>query len=205
MSPSLDSCPFQRSCSRRQAITDQNLFEQPDVTVVTRVQEPVRSPGAVTRAVAALDLFGWIGHASDLGATTLYLRAGSPAAARIDERIQPISQESVAASAIEDVVAVFTRGGDGMWEPRGEGEWVREDDELGDVSCRVFADLHGSGIIIHLRPSTSLRLLHKHIPRQVRAACEGNGLVVVAASTEEMSKHSPLPSQTGAVAIAVVT
>jgi Tfp pilus assembly pilus retraction ATPase PilT len=159
-------------------------ISQPHVTVVTRIQEPVRSPRSVTRAVTALDLFGWISHASDLGATTLYLRAGSPAAARIDERIQPISQEIVAPSTIEDAMGVFTRGGDGMWEPRADGEWVREDDELGYVSCRVFADLEGSGLLIHLRPSPSLRLLHKHIPRQVRAACEGNGLVVVAASTE---------------------
>jgi len=133
---------------------------------------------------AALDLFEWIGHAADLGATTLYLRAGSPAAGRIDERIQPISQETVAASVIEDTTAAFTRGGDGVWETRADGEWVHEDDELGYISCRVFADQQGSGLILHLRPSTSLRLLHKHIPRQVRTACEGNGLVVVAASNE---------------------
>ena len=156
----------------------------PDVTVVTRIHEPVRAHRTATSAVAVLDLFGWISHAADLGATTLYLRSGSPAAARIDERIQPISQEIVAPSVIEDAVGAFTRGGDGMWEPRGDGEWVREDDELGYLSCRVFADLQGSGLLVHLRPSTSLRLLHKHIPRQVRAACEGNGLVVVAASTE---------------------
>jgi Tfp pilus assembly pilus retraction ATPase PilT len=129
-------------------------------------------------------MFGWIGHAADLGATTLYLRSGSPAAARIDERIQPISQATVAASVLEEAAAIFTRGGDGLWEPRGDGEWVREDDELGYVSCRVFSDLQGTGLIIHLRPSTSLRLLYKHIPRQVRTACEGNGLVVVAASTD---------------------
>jgi Tfp pilus assembly pilus retraction ATPase PilT len=158
-------------------------ISQPDVTVVTRIQEPVRAPRSA-RTATALDLFGWISHASDVGATTLYLRAGSPAAGRIDERIQPISQEIVAASTLEDAISVFTRGGDGMWEPRGDGEWVREDDELGYVSCRVFADLQGSGLLIHLRPSTSLRLLYKHIPRQVRAACEGNGLVVVAASTD---------------------
>ncbi|HEU4694079.1 MAG TPA: hypothetical protein VFS23_37190 [Vicinamibacterales bacterium] len=129
-------------------------------------------------------MFEWIGHASELGATTLYLRAGSPASARIDERIQPISRDVVAAAVIDDATNVFTRGGDGIWEPRGDGEWVREDDEFGYVSCRVFADQQGSGLIIHLRPSTSLKLLHKHIPRQVRVACEGNGLVVVAASTE---------------------
>lgn len=157
---------------------------QPEVTVVTRVEKPVRAPRPVANVTAALDLFEWIGHAADLGATTLYLRAGSPAAARIDERIQPISQETVAASVIEDTTAAFTRGGEGVWEARADGEWVREDDELGYVSCRVFADQQGSGLIIHLRPSTSLRLLHKHIPRQVRVACEGNGLVVVAASNE---------------------
>jgi Tfp pilus assembly pilus retraction ATPase PilT len=157
---------------------------QPDMTVVTRMQEPVRSPRSVERTHVARDLFAWISYASDMGATTLYLRAGSPAAARIDERIQPINQESVAASVIEDATAVFTRGGDGVWEPRGDGEWVREDDELGYISCRVFADLQGSGLIVHLRPSTALKLLYKHIPRQLRAACEGNGLVVVAASTE---------------------
>jgi Tfp pilus assembly pilus retraction ATPase PilT len=159
-------------------------IRQPEVTVVTRVEKPVRAPRPVANVTAALDLFEWIGHAADLGATTLYLRAGAPAAARIDERIQPISQENVAASVIEDTTAAFTRGGEGVWEARADGEWVREDDELGYVSCRVFADQHGSGLIIHLRPSTSLRLLHKHIPRQVRIACEGNGLVVVAASNE---------------------
>jgi Tfp pilus assembly pilus retraction ATPase PilT len=157
---------------------------RPEVKVVTRVHEAVRHLRPVANSCSNFDLFGWISHAADLGATTLYLRAGSPAAARIDERIQPISQETVAASVIEDATSTFTRGGDGMWEARGDGEWAREDDELGYVSCRVFSDLQGSGLIIHLRPSTSLRLLYKHIPRQVRAACEGNGLVVVAASTE---------------------
>jgi Tfp pilus assembly pilus retraction ATPase PilT len=156
----------------------------PEVTVVTRVKKPVRAPRPVANVTAALDLFEWIGHAADLGATTLYLRAGSPAAARIDERIQPISQETVAVSVIEDATAAFTRGGDGVWEARADGEWVREDDELGYISCRVFSDQQGSGLIFHLRPSTALRLLHKHIPRQVRTACEGNGLVVVAASNE---------------------
>lgn len=157
-------------------------IRRPEVTVVTRVQEPVRMSRQTSRV--ALDLFEWIGHAADLGATSLYLRGGAPAAARIDERIQPISQEIVSSSVVDDAIDVFSRGGDGQWEARGDGEWVREDDELGYVSCRVFSDVQGSGLIIQLRPSTSLRLLYKHIPRQVRAACEGNGLVVVSASTE---------------------
>jgi Tfp pilus assembly pilus retraction ATPase PilT len=157
---------------------------EPEATVMTSAPEPVRLSRRVTRPSSALDLFAWVGYAADLGAATLYLRGGSPAVARIDDRIQPISQESVAVSVIEDAEALFTRGGDGIWEPRADGEWVREDDELGFISCRTFADLQGAGLIIHLRPSTSLRLLHKHIPRQVRAACEGNGLVAVVASTE---------------------
>jgi Tfp pilus assembly pilus retraction ATPase PilT len=156
----------------------------PEVTVVTRVEQPERTSRPVVNTTAAMDLFEWIGQASELGATTLYLRSGSAAAARVDERIQPLGQDVVAPSVIEDAASMFTRGGDGMWEPRGDGEWVREDDELGYITCRVFADQHGTGLIVHLRPSTSLRLLHKHIPRQVRIACEGNGLVVVAASTE---------------------
>jgi twitching motility protein PilT len=155
---------------------------RPDVTVVARVHEPVRMPRPA--AYSSQDLFSWIGHASALGATTLYLRGGSPASARIDDRIQPISQDLVEPSVIEEAASTFTRGGDGLWEPRADGEWVREDDEVGSVSCRVFTDLQGTGLIIQLRPSVSLRLLHKHIPRQVRVACEGNGLVIVAAPTE---------------------
>ena len=172
--------------------------------MVTRAEKPVRAPRPVANVTAALDLLEWIGHASDLGATTLYLRAGSPAAGRIDERIQPISQETVAASVIEDTTAAFTRGGDGAWEARADGEWVREDDELGYISCRVFSDQQGSGLILHLRPSTSLRLLHKHIPRQVRTACEGNGLVVVAEGVVALPASPPQsPTGVGATAAAI--
>jgi Tfp pilus assembly ATPase PilU len=35
-----------------------------------------------------------------------------------------------------------------------------------------------------MRPHASPRVLHKHIPRQVRSACEGEGLIVVSAPTE---------------------
>ena len=37
---------------------------------------------------------------------------------------------------------------------------------------------------MQLRPRTSPKLLYKHIPRQVRTACEGDGLIVVAAPSE---------------------
>jgi Tfp pilus assembly pilus retraction ATPase PilT len=114
----------------------------------------------------------------------LFLRAGSTAAARIDDRIQPVSDEIVDASVVDEVANTFSRGGDGRWQPRQDGEWVREDEEFGYVSCRVFSDLDGTGLVVQLRPTTSLRLLYKHIPRQVRMACEGQGLVVVAAGNE---------------------
>jgi len=155
---------------------------QPDVTIVTRVQRPVLP--SQPRSQAPADLLAWIRRAAELGATTLYLRAGSQAAARVDDRIQPVGDDLVDVSVVEEATAVFTRGGDGLWQPRPDGEWVREDDDIGYVSCRAFADLQGSGLIVQLRPSTSLRLLHRHIPRQVRSACEGHGLIVVAASNE---------------------
>jgi Tfp pilus assembly pilus retraction ATPase PilT len=147
-----------------------------------RSAEPVRQ--SRSRAEPPQDLAAWIRRAADLGATMLFLRAGSTAAARIDDRIQPVSDEIIDASVVDEIANAFSRGGDGRWQPRPDGEWVREDEEFGYVSCRVFSDLDGAGLVVQLRPTTSLRLLHKHIPRQVRLACEGQGLVVVTAGNE---------------------
>ena len=144
--------------------------------------EPVRQ--SRSRPEPPRDLAAWIRQAADLGATMMFLRAGSNAAARIDDRIQPVSDEIVDASVVDEVANIFSRGGDGRWQPRPDGEWVREDEEFGYVSCRVFSDLDGTGLVVQLRPTTSLRLLHKHIPRQIRLACEAQGLVVVAAGNE---------------------
>jgi len=131
-----------------------------------------------------LDLQGWIAYAMDRGATTLYLRAGAPASARIDERIQRLSEDIVEASVLDEASAAFSRGGDGQWHSRSDGEWVRDYHDLGNVSCRMFSDHHGFGLVLQMRPHASPRLLHKHIPRQVRTACEGDGLIVVSAPTE---------------------
>lgn len=148
----------------------------------TYAVEPIRQ--SRSRPEPSQDLAAWIRRAADLGATMLFLRAGSTAAARIDDRIQPVSDEIVDASMVDEVANTFSRGGDGRWQPRQDGEWVREDEEFGYVGCRVFSDLDGTGLVVQLRPTTSLRLLYKHIPRQVRMACEGQGLVVVAAGNE---------------------
>ena len=160
----------------------------PPVTVVTRFEEPrtvqpmrtVSSPAAGER----LDLQGWIARAIGRGATTLYLRAGAPASARIDDRIERLSEDVVDASILDEASGAFARGGDGLWHSRSDGEWVREYHDLGNVSCRMFSDHHGFGLVLQMRPVSSPRLLHKHIPRHVRTACEGDGLVVVSAPTE---------------------
>jgi len=131
-----------------------------------------------------LDLQGWIAYAIGRGATTLYLRAGASASARIDDRIEALSEDVVDASVLDEASTAFSRGGDGQWQSRSDGEWVRDYHDLGSVSCRMFSDHHGFGLVLQMRPHASPRMLHKHIPRQVRTACEGDGLIVVSAPTE---------------------
>ena len=170
-------------------IAQSEPVSHPPVTVVTRVEEhrpvvhtmrTVSSPASTER----LDLQGWITYAIGRGATTLYLRAGAPASARIEDRIERLSDDIVDASVLDEASAAFSRGGDGLWQSRSDGEWVRDYNDLGNVSCRMFSDHHGFGLVLQMRPHASPRLLHKHIPRQVRTACEGEGLIVVSAPTE---------------------
>jgi Tfp pilus assembly pilus retraction ATPase PilT len=160
----------------------------PPMTVVARVEEPrpMQPMRTFSSSVVGerLDLQGWVAHAIERGATTLYLRAGAPASARVDDRIEHLGGDLVDASVLDEVSGAFARGGDGLWQSRSDGEWVREFHDLGTVSCRMFSDHHGFGLVLQMRPHTSPRLLHKHIPRQVRTACEGEGLVVVSAPTE---------------------
>ena len=83
---------------------------------------------------------------------------------------------------IEDTAAAVTRDGDGLWEARADGEGTREDDEDGYISCRVFSNQQGSGLI--------LICVHRHhfdscttaSSGRSSTASEGDGLVVVAAS-----------------------
>jgi Tfp pilus assembly pilus retraction ATPase PilT len=130
------------------------------------------------------DLQGWISAAIGRGATALYLRAGAAASARVDDRIQQLSEDIVDAAVLDEASAAFARGGDGVWQTRTDGEWVRDFADLGHVSCRMFSDHHGFGLVLQLRPHSSARTFLKHIPRQVRAACEGEGLIVVSSPTE---------------------
>jgi len=154
----------------------------PPVRVVTRI-EPSQ-PVLHSTTPARMDLHGWIAYAFERGATTLFLRAGAPAAARINDRIVPFTDGLVSASVFEEVASFTSRGGDGLWRSVAEGEWARDHEDFGHVTCRLFSDDQGHGLVVQLRPRTSPKLLYKHIPRQVRTACEGDGLIVVAAPSE---------------------
>jgi Tfp pilus assembly pilus retraction ATPase PilT len=160
---------------------------RPPVSVVTRVEDhrPVHMMRTLSSPTAheRFDLQGWIAAAMARGATTLYLRAGAAASARIDDRIQQFSEDIVDAAVLDEASAAFARGGDGVWQTRNDGEWVRDFADLGHVSCRMFSDHHGFGLVLQLRTHASARAF-PHIPRQVRAACEGEGLIVVSAPTE---------------------
>jgi Tfp pilus assembly pilus retraction ATPase PilT len=154
----------------------------PPVRVVTRI-EP-HQPVLHSATPAHMDLHGWIAYAFERGATTLFLRAGAPAAGRINDRIVPFTDGLVGASVFEEVASFTSRGGDGLWRSVAEGEWARDHEDFGHVTCRLFSDDQGHGLVVQLRPRTSPKLLYKHIPRQVRTACEGDGLIVVAAPSE---------------------
>jgi Tfp pilus assembly pilus retraction ATPase PilT len=157
----------------------------PPVRVVTRVEEPMYKPAATARVVnGQTDLHGWIAFAFERGAATLFLRAGAPPSGRINERIAAISDEIVGPSVFEEIAAFTTRGGDALWRSVSEGEWARDHEDFGHVTCRLFDDDQGQGVVVHLLPRVTPKLLHKYIPRQVRTACEAEGLVIVSAQTE---------------------
>jgi Tfp pilus assembly pilus retraction ATPase PilT len=158
------------------------IESHPPVRVVTRIEpsQPVLHSTTPTR----MDLHGWIAYAFERGATTLFLRAGAPAAARINDRIVPFTDGLVSASVFEEVASFTSRGGGGLWRSVAEGEWARDHEDVGHVTCRLFSDDQGHGLVVQLRPRMSPKQLYKYIPRQVRTACEGDGLIVVAAPSE---------------------
>ena len=154
------------------------------VRVVTRLEEPSHKPTAPRMVNSHTDLHGWIAYAFERGATTLFLRAGAPPSGRINERIAPISDEIVGSTVFEEIASFTARGGDAAWRSVSDGEWARDHADFGHVTCRLFDDDHGQGLVVHLLPRTTPNLLHKYIPRQVRTVCEGDGLVLVSAQTE---------------------
>jgi Tfp pilus assembly pilus retraction ATPase PilT len=128
----------------------------------------------------------WASDAVDKGASTVYLRAGSLPVVRVDERLDPVGASVLDEPAINQLIGDLEDGGDQSWQRGAEGEWVRVDARLGRVVCRLFTDDQGRGLIIRVQPTAAARGLHRLVPRKVKAACDGDGLIVVsAASTDD--------------------
>ena len=151
-----------------------------------RAQAPpvVAPPGASwsdTRAVPDTDLVAWASEAADKGASALYLRAGSAPVVRVEDRLDPISSAILDHVTVNQLISDLEDGGDPTWQRGSDGEWVRLDARLGRLSCRIFADDEGRGLIVRLQPAATARSLNRLVPRKVRAACDGDGLIVVSA------------------------
>jgi Tfp pilus assembly pilus retraction ATPase PilT len=128
-------------------------------------------------------LTAWATRAAARGATALYLRANAAPMARVEDRVEPLSSEAVDPWRFDELLNEFNGGRSNGWEPGAHGEWSWRVPSLGEVSCWAFNDDNGPGLMMRLRLQATSRSLHKIIPRRVRAACDGDGLLVVAAPT----------------------
>ena len=144
------------------------------------------APSPVRSEAIDGDLMRWASDAVDKGASTVYLRAGSLPVVRVDERLDPVGASVLDEAAINQLISDLEDGGGQSWQRGTEGEWVRIDARLGRVVCRLFTDDQGRGLIIRVQPTAVVRGLHRLVPRKVKAACDGDGLIVVsAASTDD--------------------
>jgi twitching motility protein PilT len=128
-------------------------------------------------------LAGWAARAASRGATALYLRAGAAPLARMDDRLEPLGSEAVDNWRFEELVTEFSTGRSKGWELGSHGEMSWPLPNVGQVSCWSFNDDQGPGLMMRLRLQAPTRSLLKIIPRRVRAACDGDGLIVVSAPT----------------------
>jgi len=130
-----------------------------------------------------IGLTAWATRAASRGATALYLRAGVAPLARVEDRLEPLIADAVDNWRFEELVTEFNNGRTKGWELGSHGEMTWQVPSVGQVSCWSFADDQGSGLMMRLRLQGPTRSLYKVIPRRVRAACDGDGLVVVSAPT----------------------
>lgn len=128
-------------------------------------------------------LEGWIELAASKGATAVYIRAGSKPLARIDERLEVLSSSLVETGTFEGFVDALSTQSALDWKTGSGGEWTREDAAIGSVTCRLFTDDMGPGLVFRLQQRAVTTSLHRFIPRKVQGACDGDGLVVVSASS----------------------
>jgi|KBSMisStaDraftv2_1062788.scaffolds.fasta_scaffold50322_3 Tfp pilus assembly pilus retraction ATPase PilT len=158
-------------------------FENDEIAAPARVApQPIRPKELhVVEQMPDNDLMAWATDAAEKGASTVYLRAGSVPVARVDDRLDQIGSSPIDHAVINQMASDLEDGGDPAWQHGSDGEWSRADSRVGRVTCRVFSDDQGRGIILHLQPATASRTLGRLMPRKVRAACDGDGLIVVAA------------------------
>jgi Tfp pilus assembly pilus retraction ATPase PilT len=159
------------------AMPNHDSFASPKPAPVSRSQSWAQAPAG--------DLMAWASDAADKGATTIYLRAGSQPVVRVDERLDSIGSNVLDEAAMSQLIGDLEDGGDQSWQRGAEGEWVRLDARLGRVTCRLFSDDEGRGLIMRLHPSAAARGLHRLVPRKVKAACDGDGLILVSGTTTD--------------------
>ena len=173
------------TASASQADTPEPFVSVHEEPVVTSSNlEFIESPShhAPTRESLPTGLAGWVARAGSRGATALYLRAGAVPLVRVEERLEPLASEAVGGWLFDELLSEFNGGRSNGWEPGGSGEWTRQEPGVGQVSGWAFVDDQGPGLMVRLRGQVSARGLYKFIPRKVREACDGDGLVVVSAA-----------------------
>jgi Tfp pilus assembly pilus retraction ATPase PilT len=157
---------------------ESSVSASPDLEFVEPSSAADGAPGNQPAGLTA-----WATLAAARGATALYLRANATPMARVEDRVEPLAADAVDPWRFDELLNEFNGGRSHGWEPGAHGEWSWRVPSIGEVSCWSFNDDHGPGLMMRLRLQAASRSLHKIIPRRVRAACDGDGLVVVAAPT----------------------
>jgi len=143
----------------------------------------VEPPNADAADGLPAGLSAWVERAASRGATALYLRADTAPMVRVEDRLEPLTADTVDSWRFDALLEEFNGGRSNGWELGPHGEWTWQVPAVGQVSCWSFSDDQGRGLILRLRLQAPTRSLLKAIPRRVRAACDGDGLVVVSAPT----------------------
>jgi Tfp pilus assembly pilus retraction ATPase PilT len=158
-------------------------YEEPPVNAsdLQFVEPPSTDTGASMNQ--PIGLTAWATRAAERGATALYLRSGATPLARVEDRLEPLSADAVDNWRFEELVTEFNNGRSSGWELGSHGEMSWQLPSVGQVSCWSFSDDQGAGLMMRLRLQQPTRSLLKVIPRRVRAACDGDGLIVVSAPT----------------------
>jgi len=159
-----------------------SVHEEPVVT--SSNLQSIESPShhVPARENSPAGLAGWMSRAATRGATALYLRAGAVPLVRVDERLEPLASEAIGGWLFDELLSEFNGGRSNGWEPGSSGEWTRQEPGVGHVSGWSFVDDQGPGLMMRLQGQASARGLYKFIPRKVREACDGDGLLVVSAA-----------------------